>query len=122
LISGRQWLGKRLHQKLIDALLEHDRHCPYRHDLHGLYPGGCKGADQCAFNIVAEFDWTPLDFRWNAQKPIRHVSTWTNAFLRHYTGPNKLLVASARTRDGIEQGVLLAIERVVGIRARKRRR
>jgi len=122
LISGPRWKDRSFGARYLAALESHATHCPWRHDEHGAYPGGCKGADQCAFNIAAEHDWTPLDFRWNAQKPVRHTPVWRDAFLRHYTGPAKFLAASPRTRDRVEHRVLRRIERETGLFSGSRRR
>lgn len=122
LISGPRWREKAMGARYLDALVSHASHCPWRHDAHGAYPGGCKGADQCAFNIAAEHDWTPLDFRWNAQKPARHTPIWRDAILRHYTGPAKFLTPSPRTRDTREHTVLRQLERETGLTAHRPRR
>jgi len=113
LIHARNWLQGSMLDRYLDKLDQHNRHCPYRHNERGEDPGDCKGADQCALNMTFENDWTAIDFRWNAQKPIRHTPIWAEAFLRHYTGHRKFLTTSNVNRDWRELGLLRRIEREV---------
>jgi len=99
--------------RYLEKLGQHNRHCPYRHNERGEDPGDCKGADQCALNMTFENDWTAIDFRWNAQKPIRHTSIWTHAFLRHYTGHRKFLTTNNVNRDWREARLLRRIKHEV---------
>jgi lipopolysaccharide biosynthesis glycosyltransferase len=115
LINSDLWMSKGMLARYLDNLSRHTAHCPYRHDERGNDPGDCRGADQCAFNMTAESDWTPLDFRWNAQKPIRHTRPWRDAILRHYTGRKKFLTEEAKTRDGVEYRTIRKVAAVTGL-------
>jgi lipopolysaccharide biosynthesis glycosyltransferase len=117
LINSERWLNSNLLSTYLDKLSSHSVHCPYRHDQNGNDPGDCKGADQCAINMMLENDWTPLEFEWNAQKPIRHTATWKKARIRHYTGHRKFLAKSNVNRDWREARLLQRIQIEVGLEA-----
>jgi lipopolysaccharide biosynthesis glycosyltransferase len=115
LINSARWIERKCFDLFLDNVRAHSIHCPYRHDNAGNDPGDCKGADQCALNMTAQYDWTPIDFRWNAQKPIRHTDIWNTALVRHYTGHRKFLAKSNVNRDRREWIVLNRIQKQVGL-------
>lgn len=121
-IHGPRWVATSITSRYLDALRSHTQHCPFRHDAAGEDPGDCKNSDQCAFNIALEDDWTPLDFRWNVQKPLRHQRLWREAYLRHYTGFRKFLAPSNVNRDDIERSVLCTIKAAAGLDSETTRR
>lgn len=116
LIWSERWKARNFLHEYIEKLNLHSRHCPYRHDENGDDPGDCKGADQCAINMMVERDWTPLDLRWNVQKPIRHTEVWKHARIRHYTGHRKFLSKSNINRDRREISLIQKIQREVGLK------
>ena len=115
-VDGRRWAAEGAFSRFLKNAEGHSDRCPYRHDASGNDPGDCKGADQCAFNMTFEKDWTPLDFRWNVQKPLRHMALWQCAILRHYTGFRKFLASSSVNRDSVERKVLARIVQEAGLR------
>ena len=115
LVDCEKWRGEAMFGRFVAALNEHETHCPYRHDGEGRDPGDCKGADQCALNMSAERDWTPLSLVWNVQKPVRHTVLWKDAQLRHYTGFRKFLARSNVNRDRSEYLLLQRIKEEVGL-------
>ena len=115
-VSGSRWLAGGMTTRYLDNLSAHNVHCPFRHDRTGKDPGDCKGADQCALNMTLEGDWTPLDFRWNVQKTLRHHPLWRTAYLRHYTGFRKFLSRSNVNRDSLERAMRKGVKRNAGLK------
>jgi hypothetical protein len=98
-INVSRWIGSGIPERYDSAVKEHADFCPY-------WDGSCIHIDQCAFNIAANGAWETLPLEFNVQKSAFQTAYWDRALIRHYTGPEKFLPATAHRIDSKERSAL----------------
>lgn len=107
ILNVSRWICSGIPERYDSLIQTHAEFCPY-------WNGSCIHIDQCALNIAANRRWETLPVEFNVQKSAFQTSYWDRALIRHYTGPEKFLPASAHRIDSKERSVLGRIARECG--------
>lgn len=103
-INVSRWACSGIPERYESAVKAHADFCPY-------WDGSCTDLDQCALNIATQGQWETLPVEFNVQKSAFQTRFWSQALIRHYTGPEKFLPARSHRADRHERAVLGRIAR-----------
>jgi len=104
---------EKLEQEYVSLVRSRRAFCPYKSD--------CTTGDQCVWNLMFENRWCPLPISLNVQSSMRFTDYWTNAAVRHYTGPIKFLPVRPWRSDSREVRYLKRLAALLGEEAPRSR-